>query len=124
MLSPSVPAWFELPAADFERSVRFYETVLGTQLKREDMGPLQMAIFPNAQPNPTGAVVHGAGYTPSPQGSVVYLNLSTDLTGALARVSGAGGKVLLEKTQLPDGMGFFAQFLDSEGNRVGFFSQQ
>lgn len=124
MLSPSVPAWFELPAADFERSIRFYETVLETPLNRQIMGPMQLAVFPSTKPNPSGAIVHAAGYAPSAQGSVIYLNLSGDLAKPLARVPRAGGKVLLEKTALPDGMGFFAQFLDSEGNRVGFYSQQ
>jgi predicted enzyme related to lactoylglutathione lyase len=124
MLSESVPAWFELPAADFERSIRFYETVLDTRLDRETMGPMQMAVFPHKAPAPGGAVVRAEGYVPNAQASVVYLNLSVDLAKPLARVAKAGGKVLVEKTALPDGMGHYAQFLDSEGNRVGFFSVQ
>ena len=28
----------------------------------------------------------------------------------------------IPKTQLPDGMGYFAQFIDSEGHRVGLHS--
>jgi predicted enzyme related to lactoylglutathione lyase len=28
------------------------------------------------------------------------------------------------RTELPDGIGFFAQIRDSEGNRVGLFSPQ
>lgn len=124
MLSDSVPAWFELPAADFERSIRFYETVLETRLNREAMGPMQMAVFPHKAPSPTGAVVRAEGYVPNAQASVVYLNLSDDLAKPLARVAKAGGKVLVQKTALPGGMGYYAQFLDSEGNRVGFFSMQ
>lgn len=124
MLSDSVPAWFELPAADLERSIRFYETVLETRLNREAMGPMQMAVFPHVAPKPTGAVVRAEGYVPNAHGPVVYLNLSVDLAKPLARVTKAGGQVLLGKTALPGGMGHYAQFLDSEGNRVGFFSVQ
>ncbi len=38
------------------------------------------------------------------------------------RVEQAGGAVLLPRTELPDGMGVFAQIRDSEGNRVGLYS--
>ncbi len=40
----------------------------------------------------------------------------------LARVEKAGGSVLEPKTDIGDGMGFFAIFLDTEGNKVGFHS--
>src|SRR5262245_47817788 len=111
MLSQSVPAWFEIPAADLERSIKFYETVLDARLKREAMGPMQMAVFPSTAPNPSGAVVRAAGYVPNAQATVVYLNLSVDLAKPLARVAKAGGRVLIEKTALPGDMGHYAQFL-------------
>lgn len=122
MLQPSVPAWFEIPAHDLDRAVKFYETVLGAQLVREDMGPMRMAVFPHQKPQPTGAVVHAEGYRPAGDGTVVYLNLD-DIRPALQRVAKAGGEVVLPLTELPGGMGVFAQLRDSEGNRVGLFSQ-
>ena len=121
MLQPSVPAWFEIPAADLDRAVRFYEKVLATTLVRTEMGPMRMAVFPHEKPQPTGAVVHADGYRPAGDGTVVYLNLD-DIRPALARVPQAGGAVVLPVTELPDGMGIFAQLRDSEGNRVGLFS--
>ena len=124
MLASNVPAWFEIPAARLDRAVQFYEKVLDVKLNRESMGPMQMAVFPHQQPNSTGALVAAEGYTPAPEGTVIYLNLSKDLSGPLGKVEKAGGKVLLGKTALPDNMGYFAQFLDSEGNRVGFYSMQ
>ena len=122
MLQPSVPAWFEIPAHDLDRAVRFYEAVLGTSLVRETMGPLQMAVFPHDKPAPTGALVQGPGFEPAAAGSVVYLNLD-DLRPALERVAACGGTVLMARTALPDGIGFFAQIRDTEGNRVGVFSR-
>lgn len=124
MLANNVPAWFEIPAAKLERATQFYETVLGIKLSPDDMGPMQMAVFPHEMPNSTGALVKAEGYTPNACGSVIYLNLTQDLSTPLSRVKKAGGKVLLDKTALPENMGYFAQFLDSEGNRVGFYSQQ
>jgi hypothetical protein len=37
-------------------------------------------------------------------------------------VEGAGGSIATPKTALPDGMGFYAHFVDTEGNRVGIHS--
>jgi len=122
MLQPSVPAWFEIPAQDLERATKFYETVLGASLVREEMGPMRMAVFPHDKPQPTGALVHAEGYQPAAEGTVIYLNLD-DIRPALERVPKAGGKVLLPLTALPDEMGVFAQLRDTEGNRVGLFSR-
>jgi predicted enzyme related to lactoylglutathione lyase len=121
MLQKTVPAWFEIPSADLERAVRFYEGILDTKLAREDMGPMRMGVFPHEKPLPTGAVVQGPGYEPTSQGSVVYLNVD-DIRPVLARVPAAGGAVALPLTALPGGAGVYAQIRDTEGNRVGLFS--
>jgi predicted enzyme related to lactoylglutathione lyase len=121
MLQPNVPAWFEIPSADFARAVRFYETVLEARLTRDDMGPMTMGVFPHQKPQATGAVVKAPGYVPTESGTVVYLHLD-DIRPAISRVNAAGGQVLLPLTELPGGQGVFAQIRDTEGNRVGLFS--
>lgn len=121
MLQKSVPAWFEIPARDFDRAVRFYESLIGATLIRDDMGAMRVAVFPHEKPAPTGAVVKADGYEPSTTGTVVYLNVA-DIRPVLSRVDKAGGSILLPLTELPDGMGVFAQIRDTEGNRVGVFS--
>ena len=121
MLQPTVPAWFEIPAHDLDRAVRFYESVLKAKLTLEAMGPMKMAVFPHEKPAPTGAIVHAAGYEPAATGTVVYLSLD-DIRPALGRVPKSGGEVLLPLTTLPGGQGVFAQIRDTEGNRVGLFS--
>lgn len=121
MLHTNVPAWFEIPAHDLERATRFYESILNASLKRESMGPSQMAVFPYAKPGASGAVVKGEGFSPSANGTIVYLSLD-DIRPALAKVESEGGAVLLPRTELPGGIGVFAQIRDTEGNRVGLFS--
>jgi len=37
-------------------------------------------------------------------------------------VPGAGGKILMEKTPISEEHGFYAAFLDTEGNRVALHS--
>lgn len=111
--------WFEIPATDLKRATHFYETLLSSPLTHETMGPYQMAMFPYKSPGIGGCLMHGDGYRPGADGNLVYLNASPSIDAALARASAAGGRVALPKTALPDGMGFFAHVIDSEGNRVG-----
>lgn len=111
--------WFEIPAANFQRAVKFYETLLDLKLKTEQMGGSPLAVFPYSEPGVGGCVMAGDGCTPGQSGSVIYLNAGPRLDDALARIGKAGGSVAVPKTMLPDDMGCFAQVIDSEGNRVG-----
>ncbi len=117
-------SWFEIPTADFERGIRFYETVLGLSLKREDMGPMRLALFPREEEASVGgAVIHmEGGNPPGPSGALVYLNGGDDLSVPLARVAAAGGVVLVPKTLISDEIGYFAVLRDTEGNHVGLYS--
>jgi uncharacterized protein len=117
-----VVVWFEIPAGDFARAKRFYEQVFGVALKEEQMGPMRMGVFPYADEAVSGCVIAGQGYKAGQDGSVVYINAGHDLAEPLRRVEGAGGKVLTPKTLINAEIGYFAHFLDSEGNRVGMHS--
>jgi uncharacterized protein len=110
--------WFEIPAADMPRAVKFYETVFAVSLKREMIGD-ELAIFPSDEMGVSGCVMHSANSKPSAEGTVVYLNAEPSIDTVLGRVTKAGGKIVVPKTALPPGMGFFAHIMDTEGNRVG-----
>ena len=114
--------WVEILATDFDRAVSFYERVLKVKLNTEEMGPFRMGVFPHAGEAVSGCVIQGEGYAPSAAGSVLYLNGADDLAEPLARVEKFGGKVLVPKTKISDEIGYFAHFLDTEGNRIGLFS--
>jgi predicted enzyme related to lactoylglutathione lyase len=111
-------AWFEIPAVDAVRAAKFYETVLGCVLKREKMGPLELFVFPFEPPGVGGCVLEHPSLEPG-AATIVYLRAHSALDEALARVAPAGGSIAQPKTALPEGMGFFAHLVDTEGNRVG-----
>jgi len=113
-----VITWFEIPSSNYDRAIKFYETVLKTQLNREEMDGIAMAVFPHIEGQASGAVVHGAPYTPSDAGTCIYL-YTTDLDGALQRTTQSGGKVVMPKTFLSDCIGYIAMIIDTEGNRIG-----
>jgi uncharacterized protein len=83
-----------------------------------------MAVFPSVGAATSGAIMKGDGYAPTGTGTIVYLSSKVDLDVPLSKVARAGGRVTTPKTALPDGMGYFAHFVDSEGNRVGVHSME
>jgi len=116
--------WFEIPATDLERAMRFYGEVLGNKMEVMEIAGQQMAFFTQDTDVVGGALCQGEGYLPSSEGAMIYLNGGDDLSDPLGRVESAGGKVVLPKTQISEEVGYFAIFMDSEGNRVAFHSPQ
>lgn len=115
--------WFEIPAADLNRATSYYETLLGKPLRRESSCGMPMSIFPyDEKAGVGGCVVAGEGCVPGSAGTVVYLDASPSIDAVLARNAAAGGEIAVTKTALPEGMGYFAQLIDTEGNRVGIHS--
>ena len=117
-------AWFEIPVADIARAQRFYETLLARSMRREQMGPQTLAIFPYDNGNGVGGALLQSATAPAPgtDGSLVYLDASPSLAVVMSRAAELGARVLLPALQLPGTIGFIAQIVDSEGNRVGLHS--
>jgi predicted enzyme related to lactoylglutathione lyase len=114
--------WFEIPVTDFARAKTFYEAVLGLTIHTIEMGPMTMGMLSTDQNAVGGAIVHGGGVTPSTEGTTVYLNGGDDLAPILSRVEPAGGSIAVPKTEIGNDFGFFALFIDTEGNKVGLHS--
>lgn len=115
-------SWFEIPVKDFNRAVKFYSSVLELEISPSEMFGIKMGLFPSDGSNVSGALVQGEGYTTSRDGVCIYLNGGTDLSLPLSRVEKAGGTIVVPKTEISKEMGFFAVFLDTEGNKIAFHS--
>ncbi|MEO6488717.1 MAG: VOC family protein [Ferruginibacter sp.] len=119
-------SWFEIPATDLERAQNFYERIFGIKLFPMDMENIKMRMFP-LDDNMTqvgGAIVDSGGFhKPSvTDGPLIYLNGNPDVQNILDKVEEAGGKILVNKTQISPEYGYMAVFIDSEGNRIGLHS--
>ena len=119
----SYVAIFEIPATDITRAINFYEAVLALEIEQMEMPGLALGLLPYENQMVTVVIGQGEGYVPAAEGPTVYLNAGDDLQVMLNRVEPNGGKILVPKTPHADEIGFFALFLDSEGNRIGLHSE-
>jgi predicted enzyme related to lactoylglutathione lyase len=118
--------WVEIPATNFDRAKQFYETIFGIEMIPVSIPRGKYAIFP-VDPGALGAgaaIIQGDGYLPSDTGRIIYLDREEDLDLPLSRIVQAGGQVIHEKIKngANGEFGFIAQFIDSEGNKMGLHS--
>ncbi|TND09273.1 MAG: lactoylglutathione lyase family protein [Bacteroidetes bacterium] len=116
--------WFEIPAKDFDRAVKFYKSVLDVEIHEAEMFGSKMGFFPSDGKHVSGAIVKGEDYAPSMEGVTIYLNAGDDLQPVLDKVESNKGKVIVPKTQISPEMGYFAMFIDTEGNKLALHSIQ
>lgn len=113
---------FEIPATDISRAVSFYEAVLDINIKKMEIPGMEMGIFPYEKQMIQGVIMKGKGFTPSSNGPTIYLNAGDNLQSTLDKIEKNGGKIIVSKTAHADDSGFFALFLDTEGNKLGLNS--
>lgn len=120
--------WVEIYVEDMSRAQKFYETVLQIQMismqTPGDFGDLEMLSFPWAQGegNISGALCKTKEMKPGVGGTLVYFTCE-DCAIETARVEKAGGKILQDKFQIGE-HGFCSIVMDTEGNSIGFHSNQ
>lgn len=112
----------EIPTVDFPRAVTFYQSVLDISIEEVNMGDIRMALFPMDGGAVSVSLIHGSGYRPSVDGAIIYLNAGDDLQITLNKIEANGGKVLMPKSEIAPEMGYYALFIDTEGNRLGVHS--
>ena len=121
-------SWLEIPAIDMDRACKFYNEVFGWQIKAEQIGPLQMAVFPHTKDKhgSGGALVyHQEAYKVSDEhaGPLPYLEVDV-IEETLEKIRSNGGKILLGRQLISEDTGSMALFVDSEGNRMALHSEQ
>jgi predicted enzyme related to lactoylglutathione lyase len=114
--------WFEIPTIDIERATKFYETLLAAEMLPFPGGePCHM--FPSGEGCVGGCLIQRLQQKPGSGGTMVYLNVDGKLDDTLARTQSLNAAILVPKTPIPGGFGYYACFIDSEGNHVGLHSR-
>jgi uncharacterized protein len=115
-------SYVAVPAENFERALAFYSEITGGHVRRNPSVPFPMAYFFEPSGKDIGHLFQLPGFRPSGDGVIVYIEVAEDLDATLGRVVKAGGKLVMPKTMIAPGKGHWAQFLDTEGNRLALHS--
>jgi len=112
--------YFEIPVTDIDRAIKFYQAVFDVNFNKEIIDNNEMALFPfeNQSTGISGALAKGEIYKPTKDGVVIYFK-TDNIDETLERSTSNGGQILYPKTD--NGIGFVAEFEDTEGNRIALF---
>jgi predicted enzyme related to lactoylglutathione lyase len=125
MIFKNAISWFEIPTTDLDRAQKFYETIFDIQMISLNLEQLKMRMFPIENPMNVGGALcfNKEFYKPSStDGPLIYLNANPDVQHVLDKVEGAGGKIIVPKTEISPEYGHMAVFIDTEGNRIALHS--
>ena len=112
---------FELPFDDADRANKFYADVFGWQSSQWD-GPVEYHLQTTGgddEPYGIGGALIGRASALNDGGTLVVIAVD-DLDAYVAKVAAAGCQIVTPRTPIP-GVGWFANFRDTEGNVVGMF---
>ena len=128
--------WFEIPVEDLDRAITFYTKVLSIKIEKNKFLKQEYGIFNGEISTIKGALVKKQNHQPG-TGIILFFYV-VDLLDSLKKVEQFGGKILIEKTllkqQTEDGflfikqnlidgnIGYYAEFMDCEGNRSCLYS--
>jgi uncharacterized protein len=109
----------EIAAQDPQVVSRFYSELFGWQLQPiPGMGYIR---FQSAS-GQTGGFIEPGGLLKHQLGELLVYVGSDDIDGDLKKAEQLGGKILVQKTQIPN-TGWFGIFQDPAGNRIGLFQR-
>ena len=128
--------WFEIPVIDIDRAIQFYSIVLQTNIEKNRLLDKDYGVFNKYNDAIKGALVVKENHKPGV--GVVLFFYVIDLSESLRNIERLGGHIITGKTLLKqqttegflaiksnliDGkIGYFAEFIDCEGNRICLYS--
>ena len=129
-------AWFELPVVNLDRAVMFYSKVLDLKIEKISILNTQYGIINKSSNIVKGALVERQDHKPG-KGVILFFYVH-ELIRSLQQVELNGGEILVRKTLLKqmtndgflaikqnlinDEIGYYAEFVDCEGNRICLYS--
>lgn len=116
MSDRTITSWVEIPVRNLEKSKAFYDRVFAYDSPIMEMGPMKVCVLGGAMKAGGAHLFEG---TPSRDGHIVHIALNDKLEDAMARCTDAGGELVGEPVQIPDGRYICAR--DIDGNAIGLF---
>ena len=115
MPKPGPICYVEIGATDVVRAARFFSSVFGWEFA--DINSTGYSTFGTG--DGIGGGIYRTDKIKSGGGIMVYIAVD-DITHTLDRVSAAGGRTIVPKSEIP-GTGWYGHFADPDGNHLGLF---
>lgn len=128
--------WFEIPVSDLDRAIDFYSTILLIKVKRILMLDQEQGYLDKGDGTPSGVLIKKENFQPG-QGCVLFFYV-IDISQLLKNLTEYKGTIITDKTLLKQKnssgdfvisnnlidqkVGYYAEIIDSEGNRIGLYS--
>lgn len=107
----------EIPCTDFEKMRKFYGNLFSWDI--QVIPEMDYAMF-NAPDGPGGSFSKQLKISDS--GILFYIEVA-DVEKTLSDVASAGGKTVVDKTQISPEIGYYAVFTDVENNTIGLWAK-
>ena len=132
--------WIQIPVIDLDRAAAFYSKVFGVEFFFEELNGMPHAVFQadsSGERPVNGALVKLPEAEIGNAGPVLFWDATGRFEHILDQIEPSGGTVVRGKTliklvrdgdptvipatYIDDNPGYFAHFIDSEGNRMGLY---
>lgn len=127
--------WFEIPVKDLDRAMLFYSEMLGVTIEKCKLHKKEYGLFDKKKTGIGGVLVERPKQAKKGVSLFFFVNVLSDAIDAalaqggkiitpkmLLKHTNAEGKTILAHNLLDDQVGYFAQLVDSEGNRLALYS--
>ncbi len=128
--------WFEIPVKDLDRSMFFYSEVLAIKIQKVKFLEQEYGILNKDKDTIKGVLIERKDHNPKTE--IILFFYVVDILESLREVVRLGGQIVIGKTMLKqktkdgqilitsnliDGeLGYYAEFIDCEGNRICLYS--
>ena len=109
--------YLEIPANGADDSARFYSEIFDWKVRERGDGNLAF----DDSGGVSGTWVKESDRTPDER-TRIYIMVD-NITETLERIQTAGGKVVTPRSEIGQGMGAFALFIDPVGNEFGLYEE-
>ena len=107
---------FEINADDLSRAKDFYENVFGWKIEKWE-GPIEYWLITAGEEDEEG--INGGLQKRENKDDHIFNYVGVESVDAtIKKIKQSGGKILKDKSPIP-GVGYYAFFKDTEGNRLG-----
>jgi len=134
----SIIKWIQIPTININRAATFYENVFGAAFFFEDLNNIPHAVFKpgiNGKKILNGTLIQVK--EPIGLGTILFFDATGNFELIIDLIKEYGGKILTSKTlitkkesadsfaipntYIDNKPGYYAHFLDSEGNKMGLY---